>query len=287
MNTPTQAGPQTATAIRPFYWSLRRELWEHRWVYLAPIVVGIVVLVACSIATLVLIARSRSGPLLDTAALQAGILMRFDIANRMILMNGFMVAFFYCADALYGERRDGSILFWRSMPVSDLTTVLSKAAVPLAVVPLLTSGALMVSSVTLRVLDSSAAASIGPVPTHVMSVVAAGVLLQAPLYGWLLLVSAMAKRAPILWAVLPLIALDVVERIAFGSLHIAALTSSRGLGAYWQSFATSGQPAMLGDVFDRPIPGAFFVTANPWLGVVAAAAFVAAAVRLRRYQGPI
>ena len=45
---------------------------------------------------------------------------------------------FYCLDALYGERRDRSILFWKSLPVSDLTTVLSKASIPIVVLPLLT-----------------------------------------------------------------------------------------------------------------------------------------------------
>ena len=281
VNTPSQAGPQPMTSIRPFYWSVRRELWENRWVYLAPIIVAGVVLIACDIATIVLIARSRNGVPVDAAALQAGILGRFDIAYRMILLTGFAVAFFYCADALYGERRDRSVLFWRSLPVSDLTTVLSKAAVPLVVVPLLTFSFLILGSVSLRLLDATA------VPTHVISVVAAGTLLQAPLFGWLLLVSAVAKRAPMLWAVLPPVVVGILETITLRTSYIAELTSSRGLGAYWQSFRASGQPTILGDVLGRPIPGAFFLTLNLWLGVVAAAAFVAAAVRLRRRHGPI
>ena len=49
----------------------------------------------------------------------------------------FIVGIFYSLDALHGERRDRSILFWKSMPVSDLTTVLSKASIPLVVLPLL------------------------------------------------------------------------------------------------------------------------------------------------------
>ena len=47
----------------------------------------------------------------------------------------FIVGVFYCLDALHGERRDRSILFWKSLPVSDLTTVLSKASIPLVVLP--------------------------------------------------------------------------------------------------------------------------------------------------------
>ena len=54
------------------------------------------------------------------------------------MVSTFVVGMFYCLDALYGERRDRSILFWKSLPVSDLTTVLSKASIPLVVLPLIT-----------------------------------------------------------------------------------------------------------------------------------------------------
>src|SRR5438105_15379947 len=61
----------------------------------------------------------------------------YDAAAMMLIFTVFIVGVFYWLDALYGERRDRSILFWKSLPVSDLTTVLSKAAVPLVVLPLI------------------------------------------------------------------------------------------------------------------------------------------------------
>ena len=62
----------------------------------------------------------------------------YDFAALLIMVTTFIVGVFYCLDALYGERRDRSILFWKSLPVSDLTTVLSKASIPLVILPLLT-----------------------------------------------------------------------------------------------------------------------------------------------------
>ena len=65
--------------------------------------------------------------------------MPYDIAAGLMMLTGIIVSVFYCLDALHGERRDRSILFWKSLPVSDRTTVLAKASIPLLVVPLLTS----------------------------------------------------------------------------------------------------------------------------------------------------
>src|ERR1041384_962380 len=56
----------------------------------------------------------------------------------MLIFTAFIVGVFYCLDALYGERRDRSILFWKSLPVSDLTTVLSKVFIPLVILPVIT-----------------------------------------------------------------------------------------------------------------------------------------------------
>ena len=63
--------------------------------------------------------------------------MPYNVAAGLLIMTAFLVGVFYCLDALHGERRDRSILFWKSLPVSDRTTVLSKASIPLVVLPLL------------------------------------------------------------------------------------------------------------------------------------------------------
>ncbi len=126
------------------------------------------------------------------------------------MLTTLLVGVFYCLDALHGERRDRSILFWKSLPVSDLTTVLSKASIPLVVLPLLTF-AITVAMQWIMLLLSSAVLlgsglSVATLWTQLSFVQMSLVLLYhlltvhslwyAPFYGWLLLVSGWARRAP-------------------------------------------------------------------------------------------
>src|SRR6266446_8478080 len=132
-----QAGaPTNASATRPFYWSVRRELWENHSIYIAPLIVAAVQVFGFAISTIGLAERRRAVLLLDPAHQRAAIEMPYDVAAMMMIFIVFIVGVFYCLDALYCERRDRSILFWKSLPVSDLTTVLSKVTIPLVVLPL-------------------------------------------------------------------------------------------------------------------------------------------------------
>src|SRR5258705_12643199 len=115
---------------QPFYWSVRRELWEIRSIYVAPILVAIVVLFGFLVSTIGLPERRREVLLLDPAKARAAIEAPYDMAAIMLILTAFIVGVFYCLDALHGERRDRSILFWKSLPVPDLTTLLSKATIP-------------------------------------------------------------------------------------------------------------------------------------------------------------
>src|SRR5450631_2063789 len=143
MNTPSTAIPESfdsqriapaaMSVTRPLYWSIRRELWENRSIYIAPLAVAAVTLFGFLIAT---IGRAMSVPSL--AQRRAVLEEPYTFASLMIMATTFVVAVFYCLDALHGERRDRSILFWKSLPVSDLTTVLSKACIPILILPLLT-----------------------------------------------------------------------------------------------------------------------------------------------------
>src|SRR5207245_3042531 len=82
--------------------------------------------------------RRRAVLLLDDPVKQrAAIEATYDAAAMMMIFVVFIVRVFYCLDALHGERRDRSILFWKSLPVSDLTTVLSKITIPLVIMPLI------------------------------------------------------------------------------------------------------------------------------------------------------
>src|SRR5437660_3918512 len=148
MNTPSNAAPKSPldsqpiapaamSPTRPLYWSVRRELWENRSIYIAPLIVAAVQVFGFAISTIGLAERRRAVLLLDPAHQRAAIEQPYDLAAMMMIFTVFIVGVFYCLDALHGERRDRSILFWKSLPVSDLTAVLSKLTIPLVVLPLL------------------------------------------------------------------------------------------------------------------------------------------------------
>src|SRR6267143_6655386 len=140
--TPGNAGVNdpgySVAGTRPLYWSVWRELWENRSIYIAPLAVAVVVLFGFFLSTYGMPERRRGVLLMDLAKQRALISEPYDTAAMMLIFTVFIVGVFYCLDALYGERRDRSILFWKSLPVSDLTTVLSKVSIPLLVLPLVT-----------------------------------------------------------------------------------------------------------------------------------------------------
>jgi ABC-2 type transport system permease protein len=300
--TPTESQSVTAhSATRPFYWSVWRELWENRSIYVAPLIVAAVQVFGFAISTIGLAERRRAVLLLDDPLKQrAAIEAPYDIAAMMMIFIVFIVGVFYCLDALHGERRDRSILFWKSLPVSDLTTVLSKITIPLVILPLIAFALvvcvqlimLLMSSVNLIVHGVSAATTFAHFPVVQNWVVMlygliAIALWHAPIYSWLLLVSGWARRATFLWAVLPLIVIQIFEKITFGTSYFAKMIQHRLMGFAPHAFGFHGGDHPTIDSLSQLTPGEYLSSAGLWLGLLFAAAFIAAAVRLRRYRGPI
>src|SRR6476646_3219012 len=143
-----------AVGARRLYWSVWRERWENRSLYIAPLAVAVVVLFGVMISTYGMPERRRGVLLMDPAKQQALISEPYDVAAMMLIFTVFIVGVFYCLDALYGERRDRSILFWKSLPVSDLTTVLSKASIPLVILPLITIATIFVTQLIMTLLST-------------------------------------------------------------------------------------------------------------------------------------
>ena len=286
--------PAVIPATRVLYWSVRRELWENRSIYLAPLAVAAVALFAFSLSS---IAGIWEKPLrLNPAQPQAP----YDIAAGLMMLTGIVVSVFYCLDALHGERRDRGILFWKSLPVSDLTTVLAKASIPLVILPLLTV-AITVAMQWLMLLLSSAVLLVSGLSVTALwtnlsflrmsllllyHILTAHALWPAPIYCWLLLVSGWPRRATFLWGALPLVAIAGVEQIAFHTWHFAAMVGSRLIGAA-PTVASTSPDMFPTDPMTHIAPGSFLGSPGLWIGLVLAAIFLAAAVRLRRYQGPI
>ena len=284
-------------AWRRFSWSLRRELWESRSIYLAPLAVTALIMLGALLGAMQLPDKMRAAAALAPAARHEAIVQHYLFASLLLMATTFVVAVFYCFDAFQGERRDRSILFWKSLPVSDFTTVLAKTTIPLVILPLLTVALTFVAQLVMLLVDSAALARSGQVGLlwsevdlprmtllilyHMVTVHA---LWYAPIYAWLLLVSAWAKRVPWLWAILPLLAIATVERIAFGSRHFANLIAYRFAGAPEGTDMTT--TASMADPLMRFMPAEFVTSPGLWVGLAVAAAFLAAAVRLRRLRGP-
>src|SRR6266853_4837037 len=280
--------PAALSATRPLYWSVRRELWENRSIYIAPLAVAAVTLFGFLIATI-----GRAFSTTDLAERRAILEEPYTFAALLIMGTTFVVAVFYCLDALHGERRDRSIMFWKSLPVSDLTTVLSKASIPLVILPLLTFAVTLATQWIMLLLSSAvllaSGQSVATLWTHFsffqMSVMllyhllAIHSLWYAPIFAWLLLVSAWARRAAFLWAALPLVAISAVEKIAFNTSHFADMMGRRMGGGPEAVVMPGGSPM---DPMTHLTPGHFLISPGLWIGLAIAAVFLAAAVRLRR-----
>jgi ABC-2 type transport system permease protein len=303
MNTPSNTIPDSSLgtpATRPFYWSVRRELWENRSIYIAPLAVAALFLLAFLISLIHLPGKMRAASTLTPMQLHGIVQQPYNIAALMLMAAYLFVALFYCLDALYGERRDRSILFWKSLPVSDLTVVLSKASIPLLVLPLLTFAITLVTQLIMLILSSMVLVASGQsvstlwnhLPFFQMSVMllyhllAMHGLYYAPFYSWFLLVSCWARRAPLLWAGLPILAIGVVERIAFSTSHFGAMLLSRFSGGPEAIVYPAGVADSVHGMTLLTL-GKFLLTPGLWLGLIFATGCLFAAARIRRNREPI
>jgi ABC-2 type transport system permease protein len=226
------------------------------------------------------------------------LLVYASIAILMFFVMG-IIAFFYSLEALYADRRDRSVLFWKSLPLSDTETVLSKFAVATVAIPLLAAAAAVIGQLVIAAGGSAKLAFTGG-PAGVMwapDVLAGSVLgavmlaivcalWYAPIVAYLLLASSWAPKSPFLWAVLPPAALAMLERIAFGSQHVTTFLGYRAVAPLKAMFdseekikASELAPTDLAaNIVDLLLsPGMI-------LGLLVAAGLLAAAIWVRRYR---
>src|SRR5438445_6730464 len=142
MNTPSNAAPESgsgsatpATTLRvnsgvsdpgyktrPLYWSVWRELWENRSIYIAPLIVAAFQVFGFAISTIGLADRRRAVLLLDAAHQRAAIEQPYDLAAMMMIFTVFIVCVFCCLDVLQGHVRGSYLVVWWSLPVSQCST---------------------------------------------------------------------------------------------------------------------------------------------------------------------
>jgi ABC-2 type transport system permease protein len=180
--------------------------------------------------------------------------------------------------------------------------VLSKASIPLIVLPLLVFVIavivqlimLLLSGAVLLLSGASSATPWAPPLFEMQLVLLYGLIVMllwhAPIYCWMLLVSGWARRATFLWAVLPPLAIAALEYIAFHTSYLGSLLQNRLFGFTAGAFDLTDKAGVPIDAHFIPLaqlaPGRFLSSPGLWIGLIFAAICLAGAVRLRRYQGP-
>jgi ABC-2 type transport system permease protein len=292
------SAPAAISEAQRFYWSVRREIWENRAIYIAPLVAAVVFLVGFLI-NIIILRHRHSASLFDPAQQPRLFFSRYELSAAMIMITAFFVGIFYTLDALYGERRDRSILFWKSLPVSDLTVVLSKVTIPAVILPLLGLVISIATQLIMLVLSSAVFAGSGVDVAKLWSEASffrvSGVMLYhiltvhglwyAPIYGWLLLVSAWSPRVPFLWAFVPPFVICGVEKLAFNTTYFLNMLQARLTGPPHPNSMHTGATAH--PLASLMVSSHFFAEPGLWIGLAVAAVFLFAAIRLRRYRGPI
>jgi ABC-2 type transport system permease protein len=319
-------------------WLLRREFWEHKGsMFWAPLIVGslLVVLLGCTIAYGILAHGipahiSVNGHWIDDPRLDTA-LPKTAIVASMLATGAYMgasaplfailtgVVFFYCLGALYDERRDRSILFWKSLPVSDPMTVLSKAVTAMIVAPAITLVLAVIASLALLFIACMALSTQGLnlfasllassdlylSPLRLAALLPVYVVWALPTVGWLMLVSSWAKSKPFMWAVgVPVVALIVIkwinaalENFSGQTLllsHYASDVVARILGGVvpgiWFTFQpglqTGMRPSANGVDMGGLVSQSYLSLAgiDAWIGVAMGVAMLYAAIRMRRWR---
>jgi ABC-2 type transport system permease protein len=296
---------------------IRRELWEHRAIYVTPLVIGFIVTLLSITGQVSVSAFDEAVDLAILGATNLGENERAAAINVLMISISSMFVFamwiltiFYALDALYAERKDKSILFWRSIPVTDAETVISKLLTAVLVIPLTTFAVVAVTHLLVLFITSMWVAIQGANAWHLIWAAAplldnwlatlafliALPLWLSPFIGWFLLVSAYAKRSPFLLAFLPIIIVPLLEKSLVGTTIFAEAVFVRsakiplfsGIESAKYFFENEKELHRLSEsgisllsLLDLP---AFLTSPGLWIGLVVCGMFTTAAIYVRRYR---
>ncbi len=294
---------------------IRREIWEHRSIYVTPIAIAVIVSLV-SLAGMVTvsafdkevnIALFGAANIAGDAERRAALTVFFLGTSWVFLFALAILITFYTLDSLYAERKDKSILFWRSLPLTDAETVVSKLLTAIIVLPLVTVAAIILTHLVNLVITSgwvmvkggNAAHLIwGSVPlfdnwTAALIVTLASALWMSPLIGWFLFVSAFTRRSPLLMAFMPLIIIPIIEWIFFRSKVFASAVFGRGemiplfremdIGHFFDEERMTVNEEVVSLLAHIDV-GRFVLSPSVWAGLMVCGLFVTAAIYVRRYR---
>jgi ABC-2 type transport system permease protein len=216
-------------------WLIRREFWENRAIWMIPAVFGALLILAALFGQ---VSIPRLGSQLEMHEAAGAFQV---IVGVMFFVVMSVYSTWYLLDCLYADRRDRSILFWKSLPISDTKTVLSKLVVGMVLIPLVYFAAADATAlIAAFILSIRARASIGSalweprvwweIQVLWMYCIITTAIWYLPIAGWLMLVSAWARRAVMLWAVLPPLVAYILERVFFGTHVIGQVIAGRMVG---------------------------------------------------------
>lgn len=294
---------------------IRREFWEHRAFVFAPAIVAAIVLVIAlmSGSDYVHIADElpeHMNTLQGRSAIVAWVLAGISFPFTSVMT---IVVFFYLLDSLYADRKDRSVLFWKSLPLSDTVTVLAKLLTAAVVIPLLTLAVVFVTNLFAAFISSVRLSGVSHLDVwstvwqpmvwlRVHAVLLYGLIASAlwylPLAAWLMLASAWARRAVILWAALPpLLAMFVEERL-FDTNHLFDLLAHRLVGwlpiAFDRDEVIRHSVEIKGDhmpwperVADMIDPVGFVSSVGLWGGLLVAGLLIWATIVIRRRRSDV
>jgi ABC-2 type transport system permease protein len=279
-------------------WLVRREFWENRAIWMIPAVIGALLVLASLFGK---VNMNLPGPLPVHAF---GQLFMVAVAGTFFVVMS-IYATWYLLDCLYADRRDRSVLFWKSLPISDTTTVLSKLGTALVIIPLVYFAAADATTLIMAFIVSVRAGStIGAGVWHLdlwvqlqvlwIYLIVTTAIWYLPIAGYLMVVSAWAKRAVMLWSILPPIALLIAERWFVGTHVTARLLWERMVGWVPLAFHVNpGDGAWVTSVVDNDTirtpqslwsflnAADFFSSPETWLGAAAGAVLIIGAIQLR------
>jgi ABC-2 type transport system permease protein len=296
---------------------IRRELWEHRSIYVMPLVIALLVSLMSITGQVAVSGFDHAvdigilaGTNLGENERSAAITVLMISLSSTFVFAMWILTTFYALDALYAERKDRSILFWRSIPVTDFDTVLSKLVTALVVIPLVTFAVIAATHLIVLLITSVWLAARGANAWHMIWAAApffdnwtatlvflmALSLWLSPFVGWFLFVSAFTKRSPLLVASLPIAILPLLERIVFESSVFAEAFFVRsvkmplfsGLDNIQLLFQEGKDFTMVGDASLSLLSlldlGQFFGSLGLWSGLIVCGLFTTAAIYVRRYR---
>jgi ABC-2 type transport system permease protein len=286
MRAANKANP--VTIVQKLGWLIRRELWEHRSLYIAPIALGVLLIVLRFLPRNLAVGFSAAS---EGAKAADRIMMPYVGTSFLMFVVGLLLSIYFCVSST-GEHRDRTMLFWKSLPISDGMSIAAKALVVMLVVPIIVFVAAMATQLLILLISVGVVSAKGEslasyferlefakLHTGFVYWLLTNSLWYAPIFALLMAISTFAKRAVAVWIVAPFLIGYAFDWFA-GSRLFVEFVKHRLFGGLMTAF-TSKVAKNPSDQL-APDPAKFFSTPDVWWGLLVAAMLIVVTVQLRK-----